>query len=117
MIKWQDVTNTFSEKERHYLNTYLELCEVYDETIEISVFSAVDSPYEIYISYGKMYGIVYCEKENVYEKFKEIKQVLENDYKKNTEPSNEFINTFATKYKLCLPSNILFNDSSLFELF
>ena len=35
----RNVTNTFSEERRHYSNTYLEICEVYD--VEVSVFSAV----------------------------------------------------------------------------
>ena len=37
----RNVTNTFSEERRHYSNTYLEICEVYDEAVEVSVFSAV----------------------------------------------------------------------------
>ncbi len=28
MNQWIDVTNTFSESQRHYKNTYLEICEV-----------------------------------------------------------------------------------------
>ena len=34
----RNVTNTFSEERRHYSNTYLEICEVYDEAVEVSVF-------------------------------------------------------------------------------
>lgn len=41
MGNWRNVTNTFSEERRHYSNTYLEICEVYDEAVEVSVFSAV----------------------------------------------------------------------------
>ena len=37
----RNVTNTFSEERGHYSNTYLEICEVYDEAVEVSVFSAV----------------------------------------------------------------------------
>lgn len=37
----RNVTNTFSEERRYYSNTYLEICEVYDEAVEVSVFSAV----------------------------------------------------------------------------
>ena len=37
----RNVTNTFSEERRHYSNTYLEICEVYDEAVEVGVFSAV----------------------------------------------------------------------------
>lgn len=41
MENWRNITNTFSEERRHYSNTYLEICEVYDEAVEVSVFSAV----------------------------------------------------------------------------
>ena len=95
---WKNVTDTFSEERRHYSNTYLEICEVYDEAVEVSVFSAVNNPYEIYVSYGIMYGIIYCSQEEAYEKFEEIKSVLENDYEENKEPSNEFINAFIETY-------------------
>lgn len=114
---WKNVTDTFSEERRHYSNTYLEICEVYDEAVEVSVFSAVNNPYEIYVSYGIMYGIIYCSQEEAYEKFEEIKSVLENDYEENKEPSNEFINAFIEIYEGCLPNDVLFDVSSLFELF
>lgn len=114
---WKDVTNTFSEERRHYSGTYLEICEVYDDALEVSVFSAVDNPYEIYVSYGIMYGIIYCREEEAYEKFEEIKQVLEKAYKENKEPSDEFIKTFVEKYELCIPNDMFFDMSPLFELF
>lgn len=41
----KNVTNTFSEKRRHCMNTYLEICEVYDEAVEVSVFSSESQPY------------------------------------------------------------------------
>ena len=77
---WRNVTDTFSEERRHYSNTYLEICEVYDEAVEVSIFSADNNQYEIYVSYGIMYGIIYCSQEEAYEKFEEIKRVLEKDY-------------------------------------
>ena len=113
MGNWRDVTNTFSEERRYYSNTYLEICEVYDEAVEVSVFSAVDNPYEIYVSYG----IIYCDKEEAYEKFEEIKQVLQKDYEENKEPSDEFMRIFIDTYGLCLPNDVLFDESSLFGLF
>ncbi len=64
MNQWVDVTSTFSESQRHYKNTYLEICEVFDEVVEISLFSSEVGPYEIYFSFGIMYGIVYTDKEN-----------------------------------------------------
>lgn len=114
-MKWRDVTNTFSEKRRHYRNTYLEICEVYNEELEVSVFSSVDDPYEIYVSYGKMYGIIYCEEKEAYAKFEEIKQVLETAYKESKEPSDDFINRFAKKYDLCLPDDVVFDSDALFD--
>ena len=84
MESWKNVTNTFSEKRRHYRNTYLEICEVYDEAVEVSVFSSESQPYEIYVSYGRMYGVIYSNAEDAYAKLEEIKKVLE-DNKISTE--------------------------------
>lgn len=117
MARWENVTNTFSEERRHYLNTYLEKCEVYDGTVEVSIFSSESQPYEIYVSYGRMYGIIYSNAEDAYAKFEEIKGVLEEAYKENKKPSNEFIQTFSEKYHLDLPNDIFFDSASLFELF
>lgn len=116
-MMWRNVTDTFAKESRYYKNTYMEICEVYDEAVEVSVFSAVDQPYEIYVSYGIMYGIVYSDKESAYEKFEQIKEDLEKAYKEHKEPTDEFINEFAEKYDLRLPDDILFDTSSLWDLF
>ena len=76
------MTNTFSEKSRHYMNTYLEICEVYDEAVEVSVFSSESQPYEIYVSYGRMYGIIYSNAEDAYVKLEEIKKYWRKNTKK-----------------------------------
>lgn len=117
MESWKNVTNTFSEKRRHYRNTYLEICEVYDEAVEVSVFSSESPPYEIYVSYGRMYGVIYSNAEDAYAKLEEIKKVLEKEYKENKEPTDEFIEAFAEKYQLELPQDIIFDTSALFDLF
>ena len=44
---WQHL-KFFSESRRHYKNTYLEICEVLDEVLEISLFSSVEISYETY---------------------------------------------------------------------
>ena len=38
------------QSQRYYKNKYLEICEVFDEVVEVSLFSSVDKPYEIYFS-------------------------------------------------------------------
>ena len=48
MAEWRNVTEEFSERQRHYNGKYLEVDEVYDEAVEVSVFSAFGEPYEIY---------------------------------------------------------------------
>ena len=113
MKEWVDVTETFSEKQRHYKNVYLEVCHVCDEKVEVSLFSSVDDPYEIYVSYGKMYGIIYVEKEEAYAKWEEVKRVILAEYEKNVEPTSEFIKSFVEEYKLDLPLDIYF-DMPLF---
>ena len=47
----------------------------------------------------------------------EIKQVLQKDYEENKEPSGEFIRMFVDTHGLCLPNDVLFDESSLFGLF
>ena len=80
MKSWKNVTETFSDKQRHYKNIYLETCEVYDEVLEVSLFSSIVDSYEIYFSYGKFYGIIYVDEETklwhlsahaLYEKYQE----------------------------------------------
>ena len=99
------------------MNTYLEICEVYDEAVEVSVFSSESHPYEIYVSYGRMYGIIYSNAEDAYAKLEEIKKVLEKEYKENKEPTAEFIETFVEKFQLELPQDIFFDASAIFDLF
>ena len=116
MAEWKDVTDYFSEDQRYYNGKYLEIDEVYDEVVEVSVFSAVDDPYEIYFSYDIFYGIVYAKEENVYEIRDEMKRDLQTEYDKNKEVTDEFINKFSQKYDVCMPEDVLFNFdlSSLF---
>lgn len=38
MYQWVNVTDTFSGSQRYYKNTYLEICEVFDEVVEVSLF-------------------------------------------------------------------------------
>jgi len=113
--KWTNVTETFSEDQRHYSNTYLEICEVYEGKLEVSLFSSKVESYEIYFSFGIMYGIIYVEKENAVLKYEEVKKELELEYHQHKEPTKEFINEFGEKHKVCLPNDIFFDASGLFE--
>lgn len=113
--KWEEVTDFFSEERRHYINKYLEIDEVYNEIVEVSLFSVENDLYEIYICFGKMYGIVYVEKDKAYALREEIKKVIAEEYDKNSEPSGDFINEFCEKYGLCLPNDLFFDTSNMFE--
>ena len=117
MNQWMDATNTFSDAQRHYKNTYLEICEVFDEVLEVSLFSSIEDPYEIYFSFGIMYGIVYVKEEEAYEKREQMKADLEQEYRKNKEPSDEFINSFAKKYDVCLPNDVIFDEDAFMKAF
>lgn len=117
MNQWVDVTDSFSESQRYYKNTYLEICEVFDEVVEVSLFSSEEDPYEIYFSFGIMYGIVYAQEGEAYEKREQMKADLEQEYRKNKEPSSEFINSFVKKYEVCLPSDVLFDEDALMDAF
>ena len=107
MIKsWNNVTGEFSDTQRRYKNMYLEICEVYDKALELSLFSSMVDPYEIYFSYGNFYGIIYLDKENATKKFETVKNELELEYRKNKNPTDAFINEFAEKHSVSLPSDI-----------
>lgn len=115
MSEWKNVTDTFSEEQRRYNSKYLEIDEVYDDVVEVSVFSAVDEPYEIYFTYDIFFGIVYAEKENVYEIRDEMKRELQAEYEKHKKVTDEFINKFSEKYGVCMPEDIFLNfDLSTF---
>ena len=109
MKSWRNVTGTFSEDQRHYKDVYLEICEVYDEIVEVSLFSAIDGLYEIYFSYGRFYGIIYVEKENATKKHETVKNELELEYRQHKDPTATFINEFAKKNRVCLPNDIIFD--------
>jgi hypothetical protein len=109
MKSWKNVTGTFSDKQRHYKSTYLETCEVFDELLEVSLFSSEVELYEIYFSYGIFYGIIYVEKENAVEKYTTVKNELELEYRQHKEPTAAFINEFAEKNKVELPNDIYFD--------
>lgn len=115
LFTWKNVTESFSEKERHYKDTYLEIDELYDDTIEVSLFSSQEGLYEIYLSYGIMYGIIYVEEENADSKCQEVKNELAQEYQKHKEPTGEFIDRFCKKHKVCMPNDILFDASNLFD--
>ena len=82
---------------------------MYNDEVEVSVFSADDEPYEIYFNYDIFYGIVYAEKEKVYEIRDEMKRELQSEYDRNRKVSNEFIEKFSEKYDVCMPNDIYYN--------
>ena len=112
MKEWKNVTDSFSEEQRHYKNTYMEICEVFDEAVEVSLFSSRTDPYEIYFSYGYMYGIIYVEKEDADAKREEIKKELQAEYGKSREPSDEFADSFTKKHHVCFPNDIVFDTDA-----
>ncbi len=115
-MPWKEVTDSFSEKQRHYKDTYLEIDQVYfdkngDPVSEVSIFSSETSPYEIYVSYGKMYGIVYTDGKHGYDLQKEIMAAIEEEYKKRNskEPSDKFIDEFGKKYHIEIAMDTFFD--------
>lgn len=115
-MEWKDVTNYFTEEQRHYKNTYLEIDYVGNDKIELGLYSSTDSLYEIYVSFGFMCGIVYVKKEEANKIFYEIKNKMEEEYVKNKEPSDEFISEFDRKYGLSLPNDLFFDMNKLFGI-
>ena len=102
MKEWVDVTKFFTEEERHYRDTYMEINEVYDDLIEVSLFSSAEDFYEIYFSFERMFGIIYAKAEEAYSKREKIKKELVDEYLKNEKPSSEFVNEFCEKYEVVI---------------
>lgn len=115
-MEWKDVTSYFTEEQRHYKNTYLEIDYVIDNKIELSLFSSKNDLYEIYVNFGIMYGIVYVEEKEANKVFYEIKDGIEKEYIKNGEPSDEFIREFDDKYGISLPNDLFFDMDKLFGM-
>lgn len=96
--KWIDVTEYFTEEQRHYRGTYLEIDEVYDEKLEVSLFTSQEGLNEIYVSYGIMSGIIYVEADDIESKREVIKKELEDEYQIHKQPTDEFIDMFCKKH-------------------
>ena len=108
---WRNVTEDFSEEQRHYKNLCLEECEVLDGVVEVSLFVA-ESPgedCEVYFSFGIFYGIVYATAEDAREKFEVVRRELEEEKARHNEPSPDFINSFCERHGVALPSDIFFD--------
>lgn len=125
---WIDVTNTFTEERKHYNGVYLEFSNVYvdgecdaddvDEEsaiIEVCYYSSETKPYEIYFTFGKMFGIIYTNEKDGRSLVEKVKDELVKEYEKNKEPSNSFINTFCEKYDVCISNDMFFNFDSFFN--
>lgn len=102
MHTWRDVTRTFSEDRRHYKDTYLEIDEVYNDEVEVSLFSRQEGPYEIYLSYGCLHGIIYVGADEADAKREEVKKEIAQEYEKHREPTDMFIDSFCKKHKVSL---------------
>lgn len=108
-VIWKDKTYSFTEKQRHFKNKYLEICNVFDERVEVNLYSS-DEEYEIYVNYGKMFGISYVSEEEAYERFEMIKEDIEKEIEKNGfDPSRDFVNEFCEKYQITIPNDIFFD--------
>ncbi len=59
MAEWRNVIDSFPEEERHYRDTYMETAEALEEAAEVDVFSREEGNWEIYVSFGIVYGISY----------------------------------------------------------
>lgn len=126
-MKWIDKTDTFENRE--WKDKYLEICEVLDDKIEVNLYSCDDiNNYEIYVSYGVMYGIVYAHRDKARKLREEIKDFIYNDYITNgfseDMPSDEFITEFHKKYDIKIPYDMFFDENefmtsmmNLFDLF
>ena len=117
-MKWVDKTDTFEN--RDWKDKRLVICEILDGKIEVNLYSCDDiNNYEIYVSYGVMYGIVYVHKDKAVELREEIKEFIYNDYIKNgyseDMPTDEFMNEFIERYNIQIPSDIFFDEEAFMQ--
>ena len=117
-MNWIDKTDDFET--RDWKDKHLIQCEILDDKIEVNLYSCADiNNYEIYVSYGIMYGIVYAHKDNAEALREEIKEVIYNDYITNgysdDMPSDDFIHKFSEKYNICIPNDIFFDEEELMK--
>lgn len=99
MLEWVDVTNHFSEENRHWKGRYLEVDEVANDEIECSLFSCENDDWEIYFDYGIMYGVCYASADKAREKRSQMMRDIEEEYDRHKmDPSDEFMQSFDEKY-------------------
>lgn len=116
-LVWKDKTDYFPEEKRYYKESYLERCEVLTDTIEVNWYSKKDDTEEIYFSYGKIHGLIYCDNGEAIDLCEQIKKEIEEEYlESGDEPSKKFINSFSKKYKVDIPNDIFF-DFDIFGFF
>ena len=58
----------------------MEIDEVLDDIIEISLFSTKKEPYEIFVSYGIMFGVSYVDRDTAVEQRDQMKKELAEEY-------------------------------------
>ena len=124
-MKWKNKIDTFTEKQRHWRGKYLETCEVLNEEHEVNIYSCDDiNNYEIYVNYGKMYGIIYVPQSKAQSLKEEIKQVLFDDYMSHNQykgmdrddyPNSKFINDFQKRFGLDIPLDMFFDSNALMD--
>lgn len=110
--EWKDVTNYFSEKQRHYNGKYLELDLVIDNIAEIQLYRVINTSefpgkYEIFVNLGDRYGSLY--KDDPYETFEAIKKELYDESFKENKFSHEFYSKLSKKYGISFPTDAFFS--------
>lgn len=98
-LNWVNQIEKFSLEERHYHDSILEICEVYDDELEVDLFIREDPDcWEIYVIFGFMTGIIKTSKDKEAALREEIKKAFVEEYSKNKEPSEEFVDEFEKRF-------------------
>lgn len=104
MLKWKNVTDSFSERQRWWKGLYLEICEVSsdpDEKIECDLWSNENGDWEIFFTYGIMDGVSYASADKAEQQREQMKKDIEDEYSRHqNNPSRDFINEFGQKYNV-----------------
>lgn len=114
--EWKEITNNYSERQRHFNGKYLLVSYLLDGEIdggvEVQLYEVeedgFDYQYEIFVNSEPFYGSTYPES-NPYEFMEEMKKVIyEESFKKNRY-SKKFINAFAKRFDLGVAADSFFS--------
>lgn len=117
MKQWENKTGCFSEWQRWYKGLYLEIDFVYDDKMEISLFTGLPgNRVEIYCNLGWHTYVVRVSREEAEKLFPKLQDEMVKMYEEDPGFSEENLKKFKEKYHLSGWSEVLGYENSDMEL-